>query len=222
MSKTKYLLENQIIYDGQVFTKDKRGYYLSALPFYNGRRILLHRYIWAKYNSGSIPDGYVIHHKDGNKENNDISNLIAIPKNKHSKIHIDEEMKKHFKERKKRFLESAHPAAIEWHKSKEGREWHKKQWEISLKPYVEKTKKKKCIVCGKEYEVTLAMFEKSKYCSKKCKAKYRRDNKLDYITKKCVVCGKEFKTSKYKGAKTCSKECKIKLSLYNRDGKRWD
>lgn len=34
-----------------------------------------------------IPKGYVIHHKDGNHENNDIENLIMLPKSAHRLIH---------------------------------------------------------------------------------------------------------------------------------------
>lgn len=34
---------------------------------------------------GPIPKGYHVHHKDGNPENNDISNLVAIPHGEHTK-----------------------------------------------------------------------------------------------------------------------------------------
>jgi hypothetical protein len=46
-----------------------------------------HHYVWCKYNNISIPVGYVIHHKDGNKLNNTISNLELISKKNHSKLH---------------------------------------------------------------------------------------------------------------------------------------
>lgn len=36
---------------------------------------------------GRIPKGYEVHHKDFNRNNNDISNLIAISKEEHQKIH---------------------------------------------------------------------------------------------------------------------------------------
>jgi hypothetical protein len=65
----------QIEYDGYIFTRDKKsGYYLSAKPIHNDKRIMLHRYVWIKYN-GEIPKGYSVHHIDENKENNDIMNL---------------------------------------------------------------------------------------------------------------------------------------------------
>jgi hypothetical protein len=36
---------------------------------------------------GAIPDGYHIHHVDGNPYNNDIHNLIAVSAEEHAKIH---------------------------------------------------------------------------------------------------------------------------------------
>lgn len=221
MSKTKELLENQVIYNGYVFTKDrKRGYYLSAKPIYNGKRINLHRYVWI-INKGDIPKGFDVHHKDANKDNNDISNLMLLPGGKHSKYHINKEMLEHYDERKNRFIKFAHPEAIKWHKSSVGREWHKKHWKASIGMHINETIKKVCLVCGTEYDAPISHKEKGMYCSNKCKSKYRRDNKLDHIKKKCVVCGESFMDSKYGKRKTCSQDCKIKLFLYNRDGKEW-
>lgn len=37
---------------------------------------------------GKIPTGYDIHHKDGNRNNNDLSNLVALSLEDHLKIHI--------------------------------------------------------------------------------------------------------------------------------------
>lgn len=49
--------------------------------------ISLARAVYQEENS-SIPDGYEIHHIDGNRKNNDISNLIAISHEDHVKIHM--------------------------------------------------------------------------------------------------------------------------------------
>lgn len=51
------------------------------------KEILAHRMIWEKYH-GAIPRGYLVHHRDENKLNNDISNL-ELQKNRsvHMKLH---------------------------------------------------------------------------------------------------------------------------------------
>lgn len=63
----------------------KRGrYYIYNLP--------LHRVVY-NISIGSVPDGYEIHHRDGNKFNNHISNLVAVSKDEHKKIHEKENLK---------------------------------------------------------------------------------------------------------------------------------
>ena len=60
------------------------GYLYITSKLNNGK--LLHRLIYEKA-YGSIPEGYSIHHIDGNKLNNSIDNLEAIPKSKHHHLH---------------------------------------------------------------------------------------------------------------------------------------
>jgi len=72
-----------VLYDGYKFHKDKYGYYVS--PRCLGR-VKLHRYIWEKEN-GRIPEGYVIHHIDKDKENNSLDNLMCLTNSQHAKIH---------------------------------------------------------------------------------------------------------------------------------------
>lgn len=76
--------EKQIqYYDGHTIYLSE-GYY----PMINidGKNILLHRYIWEKYN-GVIPHGYVIHHKDENKLNWNIENLELMSAKDHGAYH---------------------------------------------------------------------------------------------------------------------------------------
>lgn len=54
--------------------------------YISGNRIYEHQYIWELHN-GIIPENCVIHHIDGNKLNNNISNLQCISRSEHNKIH---------------------------------------------------------------------------------------------------------------------------------------
>lgn len=206
-----------IFYNGYTFTKDRRGYYLSTKPI-DGKRRLLHRYVWFTHN-GEIPKGFNVHHKDEDKRNNDISNLELMTKSDHSKYHSNKMVQDNPEEVRQRFLKATQEKAKEWHRSKEGIEWHKTHAIKSLGKTFRKTEKTSCIICGKEYMTTKYYKDKTKFCSKKCKAKYRRDMKLDHIIKECVICGKEFSSNKYDKVKTCGKkDCKSKSMLQSRKG----
>ena len=66
-----------------VFDK-KTGYFLNS-----NIQKRLHIYVW-EYNNGNIPKGYEIHHKDHDKNNNEIDNLDMLTKKEHMKIHSKE------------------------------------------------------------------------------------------------------------------------------------
>jgi len=206
----------QIMYDGFVFTRDnKTGYYLSAKSIYNNKRMMLHRYIWIKF-KGEIPSECSVHHIDENKENNDISNFKLMSNSKHAILHSNEKVEKNYDEIRERFLKATQEKAKEWHKSKEGHEWHKIHAENSLVKAWEKTETCICNVCGKEYKTTKGNKVKSKYCSNKCLSKARRDSGIDDEVRNCVICNKEFKTNKYGDIQTCGRKCGGILISINR------
>jgi len=55
-----------------------------------------HRYVWEKH-YGSIPEGLVIHHKDGDRTNNTIINLELMTKQKHDKLTLEHNVKKNIR-----------------------------------------------------------------------------------------------------------------------------
>ena len=211
MPKIKNLKSKQIEYDGYKFTRDKKtGYYLSARPIYNGKRIMLHRYVWIKHN-GDIPEGYSVHHIDENKENNNISNLRLMTNGSHTTLHTLERLENNYEEIRERFIILTQEKAKEWHKSEEGLEWHRQHVKNSLAKTFVKNDTAICIECGKEYKISSSLLYKAKFCSGKCAAKARRHSHLDDIEKECIICGKKFISHKYNYVKTCCKECKVIL-----------
>lgn len=55
---------------------------------YNGERMRKHVAVYLLFNGlDAVPSGMVIHHKDFNRMNNDISNLVCIAKVDHDRLH---------------------------------------------------------------------------------------------------------------------------------------
>jgi hypothetical protein len=50
-----------------------------------------YRQIWEEYTQNKIPDGYEIHHIDGNRANNNPDNLVCVSIEEHLEIHIKQE-----------------------------------------------------------------------------------------------------------------------------------
>lgn len=195
----QYIKELRTAYFNEYkFIKDsKTGYYLSTSKIGNKKK-RLHRYVWEYYN-GEIPNGYDIHHKDHNKDNNSIENLELLSSYEHKKRHSSELTEKRKKILNEILKTKARPKAIEWHKSEKAKDWHKQQYKISLG--LRKKEKFTCEYCGKDYE----SFKngKNKFCSDKCMSASRRKSGVDNIQRLCIICNKPFTCNKYSKIKKC-------------------
>lgn len=186
--------------DGIRFYRDGKGYWISGNG--KGKFKRLHIYVWEKHN-GPVPKGYHVHHIDHNTDNNDIENLVLMEKYEHLSYHSRLQDKD---TQRKLLAENARPKAIEWHKSEEGRKWHKEHYETTKDKLHQKVVIT-CKVCGKKAEVGRGGAG-NKFCSNKCKSQYRRNMGFDNIEKECVICGRKLVTNKYSPARFCSKECR--------------
>lgn len=65
---------------------------------------------------------------------------------------------------------------------------------------------KKCDCCADTFK-TKTRRKADRFCSNKCKSKWRRDNKVDHIEKNCTHCGVAFFSNKYDKGIYCSKSC---------------
>ena len=180
------------------------GYYIHN---FNGYNIRMHRFVWEYYN-GPIPDGYEVHHINGDKSKNDISNLQLMCCSEHKKLHAETLSEEERERRRVNLRTNAIPKAIEWHKSDVGSAWHtqniKQQWETGafLGTRI-------CSNCGKEY--TGYSKGGNTFCSNACKSAYRRKSGIDDIEKICPVCSEVFKTNKHRQTECCSKHCSMIL-----------
>lgn len=144
------------------------SYYLCG-AYFQKKGVRLHRVVW-EYHNGAIPNGYDVHHKDGNKVNNDISNLEMLLRENHHRHHMSEPKRV---EQSRNDISKAIEAASKWHGSEEGKEWHSKQG-------IENYKKRelityRCTYCGKEFQTKHIYSEHSNhFCHNNCKAAYRR------------------------------------------------
>lgn len=79
---------------------------------------------------------------------------------------------------------------------------------------------KVCEYCGKEYNSSSNVAHKQRFCSAKCKMKWRRANGLDREERVCIYCGKTFTCNKTLSTKFCSKRCAGKYNYHNNKNSR--
>ena len=72
-------------------TNAKGDYFRVILrgPRHSRRSCYIHRLVWEAF-VGEIPKGYIVHHKDGNRQNNSLSNLQLVTAKEHHDIHLAE------------------------------------------------------------------------------------------------------------------------------------
>jgi hypothetical protein len=178
-----------------------KNYYQYEGRYFTRHIYKMHRDVWEFYN-GKIPKGYHIHHIDGNPSNNDISNLQLMQ----GKDHLRMEGKKRHKENpewSKKFHQKGIELAKEWHKSKEGIEWHIEHGRKVFANRIARTLN--CQVCNKSYQTK--NYTNSRFCSNNCKSAYRRASGLDNEKRICIICNSEFECNKYIKKSKCNSNC---------------
>lgn len=199
------------IFQGKKYKLHTGEYYFSKITQ------KLHWAVWEHYN-GEREKGKHIHHKDGDRTNNHISNLEAVDAFEHLSTHAKERFRIN-PGHKERFYKAGVEAAKDWHGSEEGNAWHRQHaanFNFGKKTYG----KRKCEVCSSEFEA----WHKSngegggshRFCSNKCKSTYRRASGVDDVTRNCANCGKPFTRNKYYYTKNCSRTCGAALRKKNK------
>lgn len=164
--------------------------------------IPLHVYVWEMYYRRPVPDGYVVHHIDGDPTNNDIENLFAMPASEHMRLHVSE---RYDIDRLRQLAAIGREHAKAWHGTPEGRRFHAEIGKLTWEGAYEV--RKACESCGREYTTWNLAECRSRFCSNKCKSAWRRRTGFDNEQRTCPYCGASFTVNKYARTTHCSRVC---------------
>lgn len=160
----------------------------------------LHRVIWEHHN-GPIPQGWHVHHKDGNPDNNDIANLESMSLREHVAEHpYDAERL----EAQRVHLDNIRHLTREWHASPEGRAKHREIGGLAYAGF--KPEPKQCEQCAEAF-LPRKIGNLDRFCSNKCKAAHRRSSGVDNEFRTCPQCDGQFEANRYSKTQTCSRAC---------------
>ena len=81
----------------------KRGYLMIYVP--QRGDVKYHHYVWEQKTKKKVPAGMHLHHKDGNRFNNEFENLQLLTNSEHQKLHYEED-REAIRENKGQFLSS--------------------------------------------------------------------------------------------------------------------
>ena len=142
-------------FNNVIFGENKKYFYALKNKIYP-RKFKLHHAVFCYYNNiTKIPKGYVIHHKDFNKLNNDISNLQLLTISEHVTLHNNnmsvETKQKISKKAKNRIFSNEHKKNLSKSKENISIETRKKMSE-SAKKKIFTTEHKNNISLGKKGE----------------------------------------------------------------------
>jgi HNH endonuclease len=197
------------LYKNEKFHLQTTGrYFQSGNKDANER--LLHRRVWSDLH-GPIPDGHDIHHRDGDWRNNHPDNLEAVPSSQHQRAHMlaYNAIPENYA-RSLAGLAKAREEAPKWHRSKEGRAWHKEHGKAL---WINRVKKElQCKQCGKKYETYFPT--RSSFCSNNCAQKAKWHSREHFTdNRKCKNCGTTFSANKYRAVRFCSRSCAMRSRM---------
>lgn len=125
----------------------------------------LHRAVWALA-FGPIPPGHHIHHIDSVHANNAIDNLECLPAGEHLRL----SWREHSAHKTQHFTENARDRAAEWHRSEEGRLWHRRHAERGQSWTKWKREDRPCDHCGQTFNALVRKSGHSqRFCTAVCK-----------------------------------------------------
>lgn len=157
----------------------------------------IHQRVW-EYHHGIPPSGYEIHHVDGNKANNNITNLQLLTRSEHQSIHMPQGTTRRPKLQftcaccGKKYV--ATTCGKNKFCSQQCRNKYRQEHELT---------KRVCPHCGKEFETYKANC--ARFCSHSCAMDAKRKHPIE--KRICPICGQEFTTNTRLNQRFCSRSC---------------
>ena len=183
--------EKHVKFSGVTYCKDAddNRYYVKTS---------LTRNIWHYY-YGEIPNGFEVHHKDFNKDNNDISNFQLLTKAEHTILHFEKRLKIFKCKVCGKEFEGVSFFNNNCYCSDKCREIGIKNqaWRKNLITYT-------CEYCGREFKAL--KYHNYKFCSQECINKSKERHEI----KNCAFCGKKFEARVRDKRQFCSADCALK------------
>lgn len=201
----------RILYRGVVYSRNPDAEQRPGRVYYapprGSSRDLLHRDVYRDHH-GPIPEGWHVHHEDGDPLNNDPGNLVALSPADHAQRHAPE-----YAEQRRAHMDRIRPLAAAWHSTEEGLAWHsehgRRTWEGRVPDRIE------CVECGE----TAERFFDARFCSRRCSRRQADREGRYVVTVTCPICGAAFEQSKYRPQpETCSRRCGAALRKRRRAG----
>lgn len=184
MESKRKVVSEVIVWNGKTYRRYPNSRHKNIRMYFYCGKNKLHRDIWAAA-YGEIPPNHHIHHKDNDHSNNDISNLVCMPAAEHYALHGAERAGKSVTEEQAARLREISRKAAEWHRSEEGRSWHREHAKTVLKKARAAINKenwpelnKLCEVCNSPF---ITREIQKRICSRKC------NNKKSHATAKAKL-----------------------------------
>ena len=178
---------------------------------------------------GPIPEGYHVHHKNGDKTDNRLENLEAITHGEHSARHIAEKIGpyrakaianslaaqlRNIEKRKQRRLRCVICGTIYRSGSRNPTRYCSSACVEAARSGAFDGERRRCEFCGEFYDATRRV---QRYCSKRCNHAATEARAGSRVVREvaCASCGQSFPSAR-SNARFCGRECALRFHGNNR------
>jgi hypothetical protein len=203
---------------GKIWHRYRGGHYATI--------VRLHREVWEQA-CGPIPVGFHVHHKNGDKGDNSLSNLELLWHGEHSARHVEAKLGPHREralrnafatrlrnsaDRKLRGLVCAQCGAQYASGARHPKRFCSSRCVEAARSGAFARQFRKCEHCGQEY---FAAKRVQRYCSRLCNARACAERTVTVRELACARCGAAF-SSKRSNARFCTRQCALRFHGDNR------